>query len=355
LRGAAVLAVLLHHLSFYCPVNSAFAERLKNVLYGGWCGVDLFFVLSGFLITGILLDTKHAENYFRAFYARRALRILPAYYAALTILVLAAKGSAVLDAALPLRQNRILYFFYLNNWWALMHGKWSPNILGHFWSLAVEEQFYLFWPLMPWLLPRQKVALVAIAGFVLAPVIRVVLYAHWGAIRDIVENPICRMDTLLMGALLAGIVRSSKDAKRCRQLLPFLALALAGTIAAASSSDSARAELLIFSALALAFGSVVLETFLTRNLSTKLQRILCFPPLRFLGKYSYGMYLYHIPLLWVWVTCVPALKPMQSLPAFILFSCGVTALTIAVAKLSFDYFEIRFLNMKPKFAMAFRT
>src|SRR5271156_4386761 len=90
LRGVAILIVMLHHFEFLLPGGSRVADAVKGVFYTGWSGVDLFFVLSGFLITGILLDTRDAQNYFRSFYARRILRIFPLYYAVLTALVMVA-------------------------------------------------------------------------------------------------------------------------------------------------------------------------------------------------------------------------------------------------------------------------
>ena len=353
LRGAAVLAVLLHHLSDYCPVNSFLAVRLKTLLYAGWCGVDLFFVLSGFLITGILLDAPKTKNYFRSFYARRALRILPVYYATLITVLLAARFTPVLDAVLPASRDRLFYFVFLNNWWVLMQGSWHANVIGHFWSLAVEEQFYLLWPLIPWLFSRKNVTLMAACGVVLAPMIRVAVFAHWGPVRDIVENPFCRMDSLLMGAVLAGIVRCPKEIKRWMPLLYCSALAAAGMIVAAYFSELpalrlAASELFIFSLLASLFGGLVLYVFMNRNSLTKAQCIVRLPALRFCGKYSYGMYVYHVPLLWLLARYATGSQPLQSLPVFLVFSCAVMAVTVAVAKLSFDCFERRFLNLRPR-------
>ncbi len=194
LRGIAVLAVIFCHLSDYYPEQNA----VKVFLHAGWCGVDLFFVLSGFLITGILLDTRAAQNYFRAFYARRVLRIFPVYYATLLSVLTIAHFFPKLNSVLPIAHDRIFYFFYLNNWWPLLKDSWHANIIGHFWSLAVEEQFYLVWPFLVWFLSRKQIEMAAIVGIALAPIIRFAIYGHYGNVRDIVENPFCRMDSLLV-------------------------------------------------------------------------------------------------------------------------------------------------------------
>jgi len=350
-----VLAVLFYHLSDYCPVDSVPAVKLKMVLRGGWCGVDLFFVLSGFLITGILLDTQNAQNYFRGFYARRALRIFPIYYAALTLVLLTARFTPALDGVLPPAHDRMFYFLYLNNWWVLLHGAWRANVIGHFWSLAVEEQFYLAWPLIVWRLSIKSVMVIAISGIVLAPAIRVVLYAHWGAIRDIVENPFCRMDSLLMGALLASLVRSPNIAERLRSIFGWMAATAAIAVVVGNFSNSAilrlgGSPLFIFSGLAVAFGCLILHVFTNRNPTSALQRILSCPALTACGKYSYGMYIYHVPLLWICTRWETGLKPADDLLAFVSLTWGVTAVTFAAAKVSYDCFEMRFLTLKTRYA-----
>ena len=120
-RGIAVLIVVLHHLQYVIPSASTGWGILKAGFYIGWTGVDLFFVLSGFLITGILLDTRPAANYFRSFYARRTLRIFPLYYAVLSgiLLINLLAGSAWLHSVLPPAADQKLYFAFLNNWWFL--------------------------------------------------------------------------------------------------------------------------------------------------------------------------------------------------------------------------------------------
>lgn len=339
------------HLSDYLPAANIF----KTILRAGWCGVDLFFVLSGFLITGILLDTRRAPNYFRSFYARRVLRIFPIYYATLITVLLAARWFPQLNRVLPVPHDRIFYFFYLHNWWFLLRDTWRPNIIGHFWSLAIEEQFYLVWPFIVWRLARKQIELAALCGMVLAPFIRIAIYVHYGDLRDIVENPFCRMDSLLSGALLASLVRRQSRLVKSPQvwecLWLFLSLAIiAGGFANVLPLQLLHSPLIVATSLAIVCSGMVCVAFLERNSAAPLQKILRFPALVFCGKYSYGMYVFHVPLLWLLARFLTARKPAASYPAFVLLSVCTVALTIAVAKLSFDYFEAPFLRWKTKFA-----
>jgi peptidoglycan/LPS O-acetylase OafA/YrhL len=350
LRGIAIIAVLLCHLSYYFPT----ANICKTILQAGWCGVDLFFVLSGFLITGILLDTRDSSNYFRAFYARRILRIFPIYYATLITVLVAARFIPQLDPVLPLPHDRVFYFFYLNNWWVLLRDVWHANIIGHFWSLAVEEQFYLLWPFIVWRLAPKQTERAALCGIVLAPIIRIAVYVSFGGVRDLVENPFCRMDSLLMGSLLASLVRRHTSQNKWQPVLHWLSIFTAVAIIAGGFSSLVvlrlmHSPLFISSGLTVVFGGLVSIAFLERNSARLIQRILRSRALTFCGKYSYGMYVYHVPLLWLVARFATGLKPATNIPHFLLLSGSVIALTIALAKVSFDYFETAFLKLKSKF------
>jgi peptidoglycan/LPS O-acetylase OafA/YrhL len=357
LRGVAVLAVLLHHLSDFIPAVSLPGKFIKMLLYSGWCGVDLFFVLSGFLITGILLDTKGAANYFKAFYARRMLRIFPLYYLVLTVVLVfaALRPGHWPNAVLPIPHDRIYYFFYLNNWWPLLRDTWHANIIGHFWSLAVEEQFYLLWPMCVLLIPDKRILSVALVGMAVALLLRCFLYLHFGPVRDIVENVFARMDALLAGAFMAALVRlpeTLRVAKRyvllassiCGAAILFINLNVHGF------TYSEWYVVLVFSLFAGAFGGLVLYAFLTADQPSIFQTVFQSKPLTTIGKYSYGMYVYHVPLAALAsLLLAPFLdlgrKPVTST----FFILGVIAATFVVAKLSFDLFESRFLKLKSKF------
>ena len=185
--------------------------KLEWLAAGGWAGVDLFFVLSGFLITGILLDTRDSKFYFRNFYARRILRIFPLFYGVLLVLLLA---TPILH--LLWRPGHILYFFYLGN----IAGHIDPSLnfvlpavnLTHTWSLAVEEQFYLVWPLVIWLVfDRRNLVRVCFGligfGFVLRA--GLLLAVPGASIEWCYGELPTHADGLLCGAILAVLIRSA--------------------------------------------------------------------------------------------------------------------------------------------------
>ena len=162
LRGLAVLAVVLYHATLLAPGTGATGRTLLAAARLGWAGVDLFFVLSGFLITRLLVESRGADNYFRVFYARRLLRIFPLYYVSLLVLVLLFRVPG---------GESLWYWLYASNVKATLSG-WPSAPLSHFWSLAVEEQYYLVWPLAVSLLSRRALVSLCAGLVVLVPAAR---------------------------------------------------------------------------------------------------------------------------------------------------------------------------------------
>jgi peptidoglycan/LPS O-acetylase OafA/YrhL len=203
-RGIAILLVFLFHYLPRSPHNP-----LSWLASAGWWGVDLFFVLSGFLITGILYDTRQSNGFFKAFYARRALRLFPVY--CLAVLVV-----AVGTEFFRHHRNWLLipFFFYGSNVvLAVPHGypQVAPFDCSHFWSLAVEEQFYSIWPLVIFFAAdRRRLMRICIAGIAFALLLRITLTATGASLwLDYWELP-TRMDSLLAGALIALYVRGPR-------------------------------------------------------------------------------------------------------------------------------------------------
>ncbi|HKW15841.1 MAG TPA: acyltransferase, partial [Candidatus Krumholzibacteria bacterium] len=164
--GLAILAVMAFHFTLRVPDATPGDRLIHRVLGAGWAGVDLFFVLSGLLITTLLLDAKDAPHYFRTFYGRRALRIFPLYYGFLAayFLLVVHRGTTGDDHYLWHEQG--WWWSYLDNWWlAFVRRTEPPNYFwtGPFWSLAVEEQFYLVWPALVLLLTRRRLTVVCAA------------------------------------------------------------------------------------------------------------------------------------------------------------------------------------------------
>ena len=193
LRGIAILLVMWFHFAWPAKAQGLITRLYVSVAALGWVGVDLFFVLSGFLITGILLDSKRGAGYFRNFYARRVLRIFPLYYAVLLVTLVILPLIVPYDTpALKrlLEGQGWLWLYSTNISVAVEHGNWIASAdwlrMGALWSLAVEEHFYLVWPLLVFFLSRRALLRTSIAMIVLVPILRTVaLFA--GVVSDTIN------------------------------------------------------------------------------------------------------------------------------------------------------------------------
>ena len=269
LRALAVLSVMIFHLGIF-PI--------------GWMGVPLFFVLSGYLITSILLEERQRplKQYLGSFYWRRTVRIFPLYYAYLIV-----NGGLALAAGLSI-SGYGWFVAYLGN-----HriGNLAPNvpggIIGHLWTLAVEEQFYLVWPLVTYFVIRH-LWFIALLAIVLAPIAReAILQATDNPYLTIVTLPSC-IDMLAAGALVSIV-------KDRRLLLGMLAVGLAicaWCLTQVAFADFALTPLwvprahVMFTGLALVFAPLVV--------SARHVKLLSFKPLQWIGKISYGLYIWHM-------------------------------------------------------------
>jgi peptidoglycan/LPS O-acetylase OafA/YrhL len=183
LRGLAILLVLFFHFAADLPRNVIFL----GPVYFGWSGVGLFFVLSGFLITRILLRTRRAEGYFRSFYVRRALRIFPLYSGVLAFCTLLFVLFPVLRPMFPGDRDRIFHWLYLGNWTPLLAGE-DQRRMGTFWSLAIEEQFYWIWPFIVWKVRPSRLPFVAGGAIATAIALRAAS-TDWRPIPSSIEPP----------------------------------------------------------------------------------------------------------------------------------------------------------------------
>jgi peptidoglycan/LPS O-acetylase OafA/YrhL len=283
LRGIAILLVIAHNATLHYGTTS----YLHPLFDRGWMGVDLFFVLSGFLISGILLDTKESPNYFKNFYARRVLRIWPLYYCLLAFMFVvlphasASQGVAIFAKSSPWWA----YPLFLQNF-LLPLSTDAAGPLGVTWSLAIEEQFYLVWPIIVRFLSKRQVAILAIAEIAASPFLRYFLAAHH---IHIYANFFCRLDGLMLGAFLAALVRS-KDFVRERYIgLALAVLAVATPLAVIF--DLRQAEWIVFTFTSLAAGAIV---YLSMFWQQKwFQWPLANRFLLFTGTISYGLFLLH--------------------------------------------------------------
>lgn len=360
-RGLAVLAVMVLHFTIITP-QAGVGAVLVEITGLGWAGVDLFFVLSGFLITGILVDTKGRPGYFKNFYARRSLRIFPLFYAyLLAVLVLLPK---LLQQVPDPLSSKLMTAAYLGNF-LMAFGGWEalPGHTTHLWSLAVEEQFYLIWPFIIYLLPRGQKFRLCVAVIVTAWVLRLAFHYWWPTgIPGYVLLP-ARADALAAGGLLALHVREPGWEDRLRPWVGRLALLGAGLLLVTPLLDPGttggaftplhlHVQLLAYpGVIAL---SVALVLWAVLPTADGAHAVVDSPALQRIGRISYGMYLLHIPLRNTLVNRVfpngdvPPLLGSQLLMqlAIVLFGIGVT---YVVASISWAYFESPILRLKRHF------
>jgi peptidoglycan/LPS O-acetylase OafA/YrhL len=309
---------------------------LQSLFSYGWMGVDLFFVLSGFLITGILVDTKQSEGYFKNFYARRSLRIWPLYYSVLLLMfVVVPVVHPALESVIMARSSPWwAYPFFLQNF-LVYHSTEAAGPLGVTWSVAIEEQFYVVWALVVRCCSEVQLLFICGATICLSPALRLYLSLHH---VDIYSNVFCRLDGLMAGGLLALIVRSNR-------FLPsrFLSAAWLSLVAAAPLAfltESLHARWITFSFTAAASAAFV---YLALFESHKWFRVVLTNRwLVYTGTISYGLYLLHkIPFDFI------QLFHLDRHPALALLS-GLAA-SYVIAILSWNLFEKPFLRLKKLF------
>jgi peptidoglycan/LPS O-acetylase OafA/YrhL len=349
IRGIAIFAVVLHNATGIVLAPSSRWLHLFPLLSSrGWIGVQLFFALSGFLITAGLLDSQHARHYFRNFYAKRALRILPLYYSVLLVLLVAVphfigKVPYSLDHQAPL-------WLFIGNW---THS--FPYGFTHFWSLAVEEQFYLVWPLLVWKLaaPRLLSACLWIAvGALLLRSVLAALGIDWWTIYS---NTACRMDALALGGAAACLLRipalKAAACKRQSQLLGAALLVFLTGIPLTHMYDNGRwtGETFGYSLLAVSSGAFVLWAAIAdAGPSHRAARLLSWAPLRSVGRYSYAIYIFHNLLHQLvgepWLVARFGKPP--PLPIVFLYALAIFAASYAAAVCSWHGLEKHFLKLK---------
>jgi peptidoglycan/LPS O-acetylase OafA/YrhL len=351
-RGVAILAVLALHALDGAPHAGLVDGLVGRVGSAGWMGVDLFFVLSGFLITGILLEQRGKAGYFRTFYARRVLRIVPVYVAFLgfSLYVAPVVGASTEAAAVALRHWQAWYWTYLANVMLLLHPAahtaYAPT---HLWSLAIEEQFYLCWPLAVWLLSPRAIAKVALACIVGAELARiaVVMFGARGEVNYLLLPT--RMDTLAVGAFLACAVRDPRileTVRKCQVPVALGAVMLLGvTVYLTHGIDPYQPlpQLYALPAVAALSGVLVLA-------ATQPGTVFAWAPLRFLGRVSYGMYLWHVLVLSTLLAHTRWLAPRLVGGSYLVSDLASVAVlltaTVAVALVSWHLIEQPFLRLK---------
>ena len=377
IRGIAILLVMTFHFWIVGIARGAAPSTSSgtpvwllayNCVAGmGWLGVDLFFVLSGFLITGILWDSRESAHYFRVFYGRRTVRIFPLYFAALTIFFLL--GPFVMahiyrPALAELQSGRIVKLFawtYLLNWYEGLKG-WNAvaHSLQHFWSLSVEEQFYLVWPFLVLKLTRRRLMGACAGLMVVALILRAIMYWLHLPFAAYVWT-ICRMDSLAMGAIVALAARDPEDwkilLKWARRLaVPLFIAVIVGRFlnprCRVGPGNTPTFFMNTFElSLAGAFFGLCIGLAVALHKQTLGHRVLASPILRFFGKYSYCLYVCHLPVIVIFAkaglnTTHLAGKFHSQMSAVLAVDAIALAVSIMIALASWHLYEKQWLKLK---------
>ena len=369
LRGLAILLVLFDHYLYSSlqPQTGKIYAFVHAVFPLTWSGVDLFFVLSGFLIGGILMDQRHTEHYFKTFYIRRVCRIFPIYFLWLALFVISS-GLFLRHLhqqwALSLFNRQGIpdwsYFVFLQNFHTAKTLLFGPAWLAVTWSLAVEEQFYLFMPLLVWLVPVRKLPYVLATLIILVPIFRLGLYLYYPQYFVYVLLP-GRADSLLIGALCACWIRQESFQSRLEKHRKGLFLAftvlLAGMVCLTIKAETpdfwsmARSFDMVswgYSWIALFYACLLLIVVTVKK--GVIAGFMRFTPLRYLGIISYCVYLIHmavIVLVYGWMLGKPAAITNFMSGAATLTALGVTLL---LAALSWHFFEKPIIKWGHSFA-----
>lgn len=343
LRGVAIILVIIWHV-----LPQPFGIKTSTLSYFNaisWSGVDLFFVLSGFLIGGILIDNKLANNFFFVFYARRFTRIIPLY---MIVLILFALQSIIMSRSFP---EISLYLLFLQNFYVAWSGDFGSPLLSVTWSLAVEEQFYLIAPLLVRFISRERLPIALISCIVLAPIARLVVWQVFpyenAWLMAYVLLP-CRMDALGLGFLCAWAIRDPKW-RIIIYSLPLNTLSVVGativllmTYIWINTVMNYYFSLFAFSTLAITFACII------TNVSNK--KIYSNIFVRFTsccGIWAYSLYLFHSPIILLMHKIIP-LKEYPELLRCLLYISILIPILAALSWASWKFIETPFIRIGHK-------
>jgi len=361
LRAISVLSVIIFHVDGF--------------LFGfGWLGVQFFFVLSGFLITSILLRMKEklpSKKYFYKFYGRRILRIFPLYYFYLLIILILVwlakfpflepfrvELQTVVRPQLPYTFFYVYDFFYASS-------KYQPTaFLTHFWSLSVEEQFYIVWPMLILLTPKRKVKSLFLVTVILGPVCRYITYIIYenqifpfllpNSYLAILALPFSHIDAFAMGAYVSQfrITKPRMQLIIMAGLVPLLGYLSQYLAAGIIDINTLGYEFKMFTAYKFVWGYSLVNYLFALILYNVYQRklfvrVLEHVILRYIGKISYGMYVYHVAIIYIIRKIIPF--DISSPFYHVQFYLIVVLITIIISSLSFHLLEKPIINLKDKF------
>lgn len=369
IRGMAILMVMVcHTLSMFKALGGAYVSGFQNFLFfvfgSGWLGVDLFFVLSGYLITRILINSRGEQNYFVNFYARRTLRIFPIYYLYITVVIF------ILPLFIPymrvqIQSNLALNYLYLQNTFVFLSGSLPEYLMGHLWSLAVEEHFYLIWPLVVYKVKDKRIFHVGVAVIIGALLLRNIIIFGSGFRTGAVDYytyrfTFCRADALMLGAMLAYAVRNihlsqllQRYGKACLYgsgLLSVMLLIYAYfQDPSAGITNSNKVISSIGYTIFPLFFTFIIYNLLNSTSESLSNRFFDNTMMRFFGKYSYAIYIVHYPVIaFIYANFLEDFNYDPLTKVLILFVVTITSSSI-IAWLSYHLFEKHFLSLKRYF------
>ncbi|MGZ8544817.1 MAG: acyltransferase family protein [Flavisolibacter sp.] len=343
IRGLAILLVVIYH-------NFDFL----NISYFGWLGVDLFFVLSGYLITKILLNSLGEKNFLRNFYIRRVLRIFPLYYGSLLVLLL------ILPKIFPdyrafdyFVEHQLWLWVFLQNWLFIFIPHPGLGILNHYWSLAVEEQFYLVWPFVIMLVRKEKILLyLLIVLLALVMFLRLYVWLNQVDVSYFNLYTFTRIDGICIGSMVAIIQRTNK--LFLSKTTFWIVIGFAGLnflfdfINRFYQFTFPYLPLVGYTTFAMMFGLLVHEATVSRD--SLVARIFDTGFMKFFGKISFGLYVFHWPIYFAAKNPVASWWQNYSDHYVTLVSSIIPTLAaIALSVVSYYYFESPFLRMKKRY------
>jgi peptidoglycan/LPS O-acetylase OafA/YrhL len=363
IRGIAVIIVMLYHIfkrADYFTQN-AILHFITGLTSVGWIGVDIFFTLSGFLITSILLRTREDEHYFKNFYMRRILRIVPVYVFLIVVVIAFVPGlEKGFISQMP--KALIVLALFQQNWSTIFLDIPITIYLLVTWSLAIEEQFYFIWPFVVHRV-RNETLLRAGVGYIalsiLARIVGVAFFDQVGrvSIYDFFYfMSFTRFEELLIGALLAILLTYDELKEKIRRVsLPvfFISLSCFSTMVLVSPVPSTPTfgnvpiTIAGYTTIAL-FTAGLIAAFSTYPETALIRRLFQNRFLAFFGEYSYSMYLFHVPVMllildWFWRA------KMRGAEIYVLYVFITFMLTIAISQLTWNLIEKRMLRLKKYF------
>jgi peptidoglycan/LPS O-acetylase OafA/YrhL len=356
-RGLAILMVLIVHFVGTIEPASTIEKIVKHLADYGGMGVDLFFVLSGFLITGILVDSRTRPAYFRNFYMRRVLRIFPLYYGVLVLGLLIVPRLVTIPGMDIAIRNQAWLWGYAANILAAITNSWeSLPMFSHFWSLAIEEHFYMAWPLVVYLCSNTNLKRAALLVATTALGLRLVLAAcHANTLAIYALTP-ARLDAIALGSYMAVAARDEGGFSRLVRIAPrtllvsSIFIVVTFIITRIFPSGRELMHQVRQSGFALCFSAILI---LALAGPQSLRRFFTSKAMSFLGKYSYGLYVFHwflgyhmmrfhsIDIVAGWVG--------SRILAILVQSVVAIGISIAVALVSYHGYEKHFLKLKIKF------